>query len=49
MLPENMRNMANKVTEVPGKIISEASEKCLLMWLLSSKKQKQNYHILLNK
>ncbi|KAH8870110.1 putative complexin-1 isoform 2 [Schistosoma japonicum] len=31
MLPENMRNMANKVTEVPGKIISEASEKCLLM------------------
>ncbi|CAH8544503.1 unnamed protein product [Heterobilharzia americana] len=31
MLPENMRNMANKVTEVPGKLMSEASEKCLLM------------------
>ncbi|VDP76177.1 unnamed protein product [Echinostoma caproni] len=31
MLPENMREMANKVTEVPGKLISEASEKCTAM------------------
>lgn len=31
MLPENMRNVAHKVTEVPGKLITEASEKCLLM------------------
>ncbi|KAF7262677.1 hypothetical protein EG68_00141 [Paragonimus skrjabini miyazakii] len=31
MLPENMREMANKVTEVPGKLMSEASEKCTAM------------------
>ncbi|CAH8537402.1 unnamed protein product [Dicrocoelium dendriticum] len=31
MLPENMREIANKVTEVPGKLISEATEKCSTM------------------
>lgn len=31
MLPENVREIANKVTEVPGKLISEASEKCSAM------------------
>ncbi|CAL8068716.1 unnamed protein product [Calicophoron daubneyi] len=31
MLPENVRNIANKVTEVPQKLISEASEKCSMM------------------
>nr|QQY02449.1 putative complexin-1-like [Cryptocotyle lingua] len=31
MLPENMRDIANKVTEVPGKLISEASDKCTVM------------------
>ncbi|VDD79933.1 unnamed protein product [Mesocestoides corti] len=30
MLPESMRGIASKVTEAPGKLISEASEKCLL-------------------
>lgn len=30
MLPENMRGIASKVTEAPGKLISEATEKCIL-------------------
>ncbi|VDK22209.1 unnamed protein product [Taenia asiatica] len=30
MLPENMRGIASKVTEAPGKLISEATEKCTL-------------------
>ncbi|TGZ74199.1 hypothetical protein CRM22_001068 [Opisthorchis felineus] len=31
MLPENMRDIAHKVTEVPGKLISEATDKCTAM------------------
>lgn len=29
-LPENMRDIANKVTEGPGKLVAEASEKCTI-------------------
>ncbi|VUZ47090.1 unnamed protein product [Hymenolepis diminuta] len=30
MLPESMRGIASKVTEAPGKMISEAQEKCTI-------------------